>query len=47
MPVFWSIMLFNVLKIQVGVTEVILAVNYQPQVMLAALESMEKKVWSS
>lgn len=25
-------------------TEVILAVNYQPQVMLAALESMEKKV---
>ncbi|GMF11164.1 unnamed protein product [Phytophthora lilii] len=29
---------------QVGVTEVILAVNYQPQVMLAALESMEKKV---
>ena len=31
-------------KMQVGVTEVILAVNYQPQVMLAALESMEKKV---
>lgn len=31
---------------QVGVTEVILAVNYQPQVMLAALESMEKKVQS-
>lgn len=27
-----------------GVSEVILAVNYQPQVMLAALESMEKKV---
>ncbi|TDH73989.1 hypothetical protein CCR75_003639 [Bremia lactucae] len=29
--------------VAVGVTEVILAVNYQPQVMLAALESMEKK----
>lgn len=29
---------------QVGVTEVILAVNYQPQVMLAALASMEEEV---
>lgn len=29
---------------QVGVTEVVLAVNYQPQVMLQALESMEKQV---
>ncbi|TYZ66339.1 hypothetical protein PybrP1_005487 [[Pythium] brassicae (nom. inval.)] len=28
----------------VGVTEVVLAVNYQPQVMLQALESMEKQL---
>lgn len=27
-----------------GVTEVVLAVNYQPQVMLQALQSMEKQV---
>jgi mannose-1-phosphate guanylyltransferase len=29
---------------QVGVTEVILAVNYQPQVMMRTLESMERQV---
>jgi hypothetical protein len=31
-------------NLQVGVTEVVLAVSYQPETMMAALEEMEKKV---